>query len=193
MAEERILIVEDEYVTMAALKVTVTNLGYTVVGTAAEEGEAVTKAGDLKPDLVLMDIRLRNGGSGIKAAEMIKEKLSIPVMYITAHSSTDTVDMAKITEPFGYILKPFTDKELAINISIALYKRDMEEKLKKANEKIKTLSGMLPICMTCKKIRDDKGYWSQIEHFIQKRSEAEFTHGICPDCAKKWVEKSHEA
>jgi hypothetical protein len=90
-----------------------------------------------------------------------------------------------------YIAKPFRQEEVCARVRTHLYLRALvkeKEKLigelKEALAKVKTLSGLLPICSSCKKIRDDKGYWNQIETYIRERSEADFTHGICPKCAK---------
>lgn len=189
MTKLRILIVEDEYVTAVALKGTLEKMGYSTVGMATTEDEAVNVARAQKPDIILMDIALKDGSDGISAAGKIKEELNIPVIYLTAHSSPDILNRAKITEPFGYLVKPYTTKELHANIEMAIYKHKLERELKEANATIKTLSGLIPICASCKNIRDDKGYWEHIEVYIRDHSEAEFTHGICPECAKKLLEE----
>jgi hypothetical protein len=86
-------------------------------------------------------------------------------------------------------VKPYTNKELRANIEMAMYKHRLERELKEAHNMIKILGGLIPICATCKKIRDDKGYWNQIEVYIRDHSEAEFTHGICPECAKDMIDE----
>lgn len=95
--------------------------------------------------------------------------------------------------PFGFVIKPFKDHELSVAIELAFYKSVMDAErekliveLKQALDEIKTLKGFLPICAACKKIRDDKGYWQQIEVYISDHSEAEFSHGMCPDCAREY-------
>ncbi len=188
MAGVRVLIVEDEYITSTALKDALEDMGYVAIGVATTEDEAMTIARKEKPDLILMDIVLKAGSSGISAAGKIREELNIPVIYLTAHSSPDLLSQAKTTEPFGYIVKPYTNKEIRANIEVALYKHEMEQKLKEAHSKIKILHGLLPICACCKKIRNDEGYWEQVEVYIRDRSEAKFTHGYCPECAKKLLE-----
>jgi two-component system, cell cycle sensor histidine kinase and response regulator CckA len=323
MNNTAILIVEDEAIVAADLENKLRQNGYEVGGIASQGLAAVELAQRLCPQLILMDIQLEGPLDGIEAAEMIHRQSDIPVVFLTAHSDRPTLARAKLTGPFGYILKPFDDRELVTQIELALYKynaerqlreqgellrvtlssigeavittneaglitfinpvaeslsgwpmdqaaskpleevfrildektrevieypiedvlqtgervdmsnhillhgryggevpvncsgdpildekgkirgvvlvfRDItkrrraeEEKdaiiadLKQAIDKIRTLSGLLPICASCKKIRDDKGYWNQIEAYIRKHSEAEFTHGICPDCAKK--------
>lgn len=320
MANARILVVEDENIIAMDIQSRLERLGYTVPATASCGAEAIRKAGEIHPDLVLMDIVLEGEIDGIEAAEQIKVQFDIPVVYLTAYADESTLQRAKITESYGYILKPFEARDLHANIEMALYKHRMERKLKESEEKyrllvsnipdvvwtanhegkntfvspniervcgytpeeiynggnelwftnihpddvgkvkeayeelfktkkrldveyriqrkdgewiwlhdravstyerdgviyadgvfsditerklieeerarliidledalarVKTLSGLLPICASCKKIRDDKGYWKQIETYIQEHSEAEFTHGICPECMKR--------
>jgi CheY-like chemotaxis protein len=125
-----------------------------------------------------MDINLGEGIDGIETAEKIQSGMDIPVIYLTAYSDNETLQKAKITKPYGYITKPFNERELHIVIEIALYKY-------KAEKELKILRRILPICASCKKIRDDKGYWKQIESYLRHHSDIEFSHSLCPDCAKK--------
>jgi CheY-like chemotaxis protein len=192
MAKTKILVVEDEALVAEEIKGRLTRLGYDIPGTASSGKEAIQKAADMKPDLVLMDIRLKGDMDGLKAAEKIHDRSHIPVIYLTAYSDEDTLRRAKITEPYGYILKPFKERELHIAIEMALFKHKAEDERKKlirqlqeALSEIKTLKGIVPICASCKKIRNDKGYWQQLEAYIREHSQAEFSHGICPDCAQK--------
>ncbi len=316
MVAARILVVEDESLIAKDLTTTLSQLGYHVTGTAATGPEALEHVERHSPDLVLMDIILRGEMDGIKAAGEIRKRFNIPVVYLTACTDDEALDRAKLTEPFGYIIKPFEDNELHLTIEMALYKHKMEEEIKLSREqfrtllesavaipwemdsktrrftylgpqartvlgfapgeltefkafisrvpvehsdrvkefylrayaydesaeieypitastgevvwlrdtgtfthsasgvdslrgfmlditrrklaedqreavicelqdalrKIQTLHGMLPICAWCKKIRDDKGYWKQVEIYVEEHSNAEFTHGICPDC-----------
>ncbi len=126
MAQERVLIVEDEGIVAADLETTIQQLGYRVVGTAATGQEAITKAERASPDLVLMDIRLKGPMDGIEAAEQIIARLDIPVTYLTAYADQDTLGRAKLTLPYGYILKPFEEKDIHTAIELALYKHRME-------------------------------------------------------------------
>ena len=134
MAKSQILIVEDEGIAAKDIEGCLKDLGYGVVGIASSGREAIAKAGELCPDLVLMDIVLKGEMNGIEAAEQIYHALNIPVVYLTAYSDESTLQRAKITEPYGYILKPFEEKELHTNIEMALYKHKMESKLRE-NEK----------------------------------------------------------
>lgn len=185
-----ILVVEDESLVAKDLSFRLTDLGYEVVGVAHTAEDAVKSAEEFKPDLILMDIRLKGDMDGIDAAMEIKKSLDMPVIYLTAYSDEETLGRAKVTTPFGYILKPFGEREIHIAIEIALYKYKMDKELKAARREIKVLNGLLPICASCKKIRDDKGYWSQLEVYIKEHSDTEFTHGYCPDCAKELLESA---
>jgi FOG: CheY-like receiver len=106
MSEAIIMIVEDEAVTAMALKRSLTNMGYSVCGVFPTGEQAVTKAAELKPDLILMDIKLAGKMTGINAAAEIRATSTVPVIYLTAFSDDRVVNAAKVTGPFGYILKP---------------------------------------------------------------------------------------
>ncbi len=128
--KRKILIVEDENITALEIQDRVENLGYEVVKTLATGEEAVKQVGKLSPHLILMDIHLRSEMDGIEAADIIRKEHDIPVIYLTAFADDDTLERAKITEPFGYVLKPFEERELASTIEMALYKHKMDKKLK---------------------------------------------------------------
>jgi len=190
MAElTRILVVEDERIIALDLQRRLHSLGYTVCAIAGSGPEAVAHAAQSHPDLILMDIVLPGPMDGIEAAAQIRAHADIPVIYLTAHADEATLQRAKTTEPFGYLLKPFDTRVMQPTIEMALYKHHMEQErrhllhqLQEALTNIKTLQGLLPICAACKKIRDDQGYWHQVEEYIGQHSAAQFTHGICPDC-----------
>src|SRR4030095_11809200 len=110
-------------------------MGYEIAGAAVSGEEAIEKAEKLRPDMVLMDIMLDGEMDGTQAAEIIRARFSIPVIYLTAYADSATLERAKITEPFGYILKPFEERELHGHIEIALYKARMEKKLKDSEER----------------------------------------------------------
>ncbi len=129
MTKARILIVEDEYVIAENMQAKLEKEGYIVCGIAPSGKRAIQKAKTEKPDLVLMDIMLRGSMDGIEAADQIRTHFNIPIIYLTAFSDKEMLDRAKITEPFGYLLKPFEDRELYANIEMAFYKARMEEEL----------------------------------------------------------------
>ncbi|MBI4831765.1 MAG: response regulator [Candidatus Lindowbacteria bacterium] len=129
MPDAKILIVEDEGIEALDMKQRLKSLGYTVSDIASAGEEAVKKAVETRPDLVLMDIMLQGKIDGVTAAEQIHGRFDIPVVYLTAFADDDTFQRAKITEPYGYIVKPFHERELHITIETALYKHKMERKL----------------------------------------------------------------
>jgi PAS domain S-box-containing protein len=134
MTNAKVLIVEDEAIVAKDLQYRLRKFGYTVPEIASSGEEAINKALKFSPDLVLMDIRLKGKMDGIEAAQEIYKRLNIPVIYLTAYADENTLERAKITEPFGYLLKPFKEKELQTNIEITLIKHRLERQLK-ANQK----------------------------------------------------------
>lgn len=125
----QILVVEDERIIALNLKENLEALGYAVVGIAASGEKAVEKATEFHPDLVLMDIRLQGNMDGIEAAQQIWDNFSIPVIYVTGHSDKSTLERAKVTAPFGYILKPVKEQELQVSIETALQRYEREQLL----------------------------------------------------------------
>ncbi len=323
MSLARILVVEDEGIIAQDIQSTLEKLGYEVPAIAVVGEEAIEKATELRPDLVLMDIVLWGGMDGVEAATRIRDELRIPVIYLTAHSDSATLQRAKVTGPYGYIVKPLVERELRIGIEMALHKHALENRLaeqdkwfataltsigeaviatdtdglvrfmnplaesitgwtqadahgqhldnvmvlsaevatggthgpfaeavrkglvidwanrtwlwprngpstpidytaariREANgevagvvvvfrditprrqleeererlirqlraalENVKTLRGLLPVCASCKKIRDDKGYWDAVDSYIVKHGLGEVSHSICPDCIRQ--------
>jgi PAS domain S-box-containing protein len=320
MDKNRLLVVEDAILTARDIESSLVDMGYEVCGTAMSGEEAIRKAREERPDLVLMDIILRGDMDGIEAASLIREEQRTPIVFISAFTDEEKLNRAKLAEPFGYLVKPFGDRELRSAVEMALYKAEMDKRMEQNEERfrtvadftydwewwmapdgeylyispscqritgysreeflkdpellqriihpedrdkfieemerhlesedletlhfriktrsgeerwiahfsqrvqnsegedlgrrasnrditkrrkveqererliaelqdalaeVKTLQGFLPICANCKKIRDDEGYWQQIEKYIQDRSDARFSHSICPDCGQK--------
>lgn len=136
MSKSQILVVEDEGITLLHLTKTLESLGYEVAAVANSGDDAIMKATEARPDLVLMDIVLKGAVDGIDAAEKIRAILNIPVIYLTAHADEATLERAKMTEPFGYIVKPFRERDLQIAIEFALYKSKMELEMRKLNRSL---------------------------------------------------------
>jgi len=134
MTKAKILVVEDENIVAKHIQNRLQSLGYAVVSVASSGEEAIEKAEAARPDLVLMDIMLRGEIDGVKAAEQIRDRLNIPVVYLTSFADDGTLQRAKVTEPFGYILKPFEVRELHSTIEMALYKHKMERELKQSQQ-----------------------------------------------------------
>lgn len=135
MSGEKILIVEDEGIEALDLQQKLTSMGYVVTDIVSSGEEAVKSAQGNHPDLVLMDIMLQGEIDGISAAEQIRDNLNIPVIYTTAYADKETLQRAKATGPYGYIVKPLRERELYISIDMALYKHKMELKLRESERR----------------------------------------------------------
>ncbi len=131
MTKTRIVIVEDEIIVAEDLKLTLTNFGYDVIAMASTGERAVEIAESEHPDLILMDIVLAGKSDGITTAEQIHARQDIPVIYVTANLDETLLQRVKHTTPFGYIVKPFNDREVYSNIEIALFRHRMEKEIKK--------------------------------------------------------------
>lgn len=132
MASEKILVVEDDALGRKDIQIALERAGYEVVGMASTGLEAINLADTLSPDLVLMDIRLEGGMDGVEAAGEISRRFDIPIIYLTIYADDETLHWAKISGPYGYLLKPVDHKELKSAIEVGLYKHQMEWELRKA-------------------------------------------------------------
>ena len=139
MTTAKILVAEDESIVAKDIQDTLKRQGYDVPAIALSGEEAIEKAAEIQPDLVLMDIMLKGNVDGIAAAEQIRDRFNIPVVYLTAYADKEIVERARITEPFGYIIKPFEARELRTNIEIALYKHKAEETLWESEARLRGL------------------------------------------------------
>ena len=140
MNPHRILIVEDEAIVALDIQQRLESFGYVVVGKAATGERAIALTEQQAPDLVLMDIRLQGAMDGITAANAIRQRFYRPVVFLTAHSEAITLERAKLAEPFGYIIKPFEDRELRTIIEIAIYKHRADDQLRRLNQLYGVLS-----------------------------------------------------
>ncbi|MDM8553641.1 ATP-binding protein [Desulfococcaceae bacterium HSG7] len=139
MSYIKIMIVEDEIVTAMELEERLEEWGYIVSAVVSTGARAIKKAVETPPDLVLMDIILKGEMDGVEATKRIRARLDIPVVYLTAYADKDTLQRAKVTEPYGYILKPFEERELQIVIEMALYKHKAEQELKQYRDHLEDL------------------------------------------------------
>ena len=139
MTKARILVVEDEHIVALDIKRMLLGLGYEVPAIAASGKQAIERSVEIRPDLALMDIRLRGKMDGIEAAAQIQSAVDIPVVYLTAFADDTTLDRARTTTPFGYVLKPFTEQELHSAIEMALYKHKAEQKLRESEMRFRAL------------------------------------------------------
>jgi PAS domain S-box-containing protein len=138
MTRPNILVVEDESILAEDIREMVEGFGYAVSGTASDGDEALARAAKHPPNLVLMDIMLKGKMQGIETAERMRSLYNVPVVYVTAYADDRTLKRARVTEPFGYIIKPFDERELRTTIAMALYKHEMEMKVKDSEERYRS-------------------------------------------------------
>ncbi len=191
----KILVVDDDPDVLFATARVVKKGGYQTI-TAGSGKETLEKIASEMPDLILMDVVMPDI-EGPELCRRIKEDPNLKGIYVvlTSGSRVESEQQADGLDSGadGYIARPLTNREFLsrVNAMVRILRAERERdaliiELKKAISEIKQLSGMLPICSHCKKIRDDKGYWSQIENYISAHSDTQFSHGICPECAKKY-------
>ena len=193
--EIKILVVDDDPDILLATARVIQKAGFSVIK-ASTGSEALRKAKENKPDLIFLDVILPDA-EGPELCKQIKTDPFFQGTFVVLISgkkiaSDDQADGLDVGAD-GYIARPISNRELTartramVRILIAERERDrLIAELKEALSKVKTLSGLLPICAGCKKIRDDKGYWNQIEQYLNEHSDAIMSHGICPECAKKY-------
>jgi len=195
----KILIAEDDPVSRRLLQAALAKWGYEVV--VASDGVQAWQAlqEDPHPVMLILDWLM----PGMDGLEVCRKARTLPsyqsayIILLTGKTSKEDVINGLDAGADDYITKPFDPGELRARVSVGVRVAQLQlslaervRELEDALAKVKTLSGMLPICASCKKIRDDKGYWTQIESYIKHHSEAEFSHGFCPECAKSWLESA---
>lgn len=194
----QVLVAEDDFLVRKKTVHILKNNGYQVIGEAGTGQEAVDMAGSLKPDIILMDIKMPDL-DGLEATRLLQARNPTPVVILSAHETMDLVEKASSVGAGAYLTKPLRADEVGRAIAIAIARHqdllqlmvlnqeltDKNQELEQAMAEIKTLQGILPICSFCKKIRDDKGYWNQLEDYLSTRSEILFSHGVCNDCLEK--------
>ena len=177
-----ILAVDDKPRNLQFLGKLLTENGYDI-GVAQDGYQALKFVRKNAPDLILLDIMMP-GMDGYAVCRHLKDNLStrhIPIIFVTAKDDSEDIVKGLKAGGVDYITKPFNSAELLARIAIHI--------------EIKTLRGLLPICSQCKKIRDDDGFWMQVDEYIEAHSQAMFTHGICPDCMvdlygdKEWFKR----
>jgi len=144
MERRKVLVVEDEFITASDIQSTLNGMGFEVPGIADTGEDAIRLAGELSPDAILMDISLKGKMNGIQAAGVIREKYGTPVIFLTGQSDDATITRALESEPFGYIIKPFEEKNLKTTITMALYKHAIDEQLKESEQLVRSLINANP-------------------------------------------------
>jgi len=139
MSTAKIFIVEDEAIVAESLNDQLEGLGYIVTGNAPSGEEALRNIKNNLPNLVLMDIMLEGEMDGVETAQQIRELYGIPVIFLSAYSDSETLGRAKLTEPFGYLIKPYKERELHTTLEITLYKHRMEKRVREHERWLDTL------------------------------------------------------
>ena len=188
----KILLVEDDGLLATSLVEDLDYLGYSAKPVNSGE-KALAAIKKDPPDLVLMDIKIKGQMDGIETSERINSAYGIPLIYLTAHSDRSFLERAKLTEPYGYLLKPVGRWDLSCAIEMGLYKSLADRKRKKLIPELqkeladlKTLEGVLPLCSFCRQVKDAGGCWGSLEEYLEKHSRARLSHGICPTCLQSY-------
>ena len=186
----QVLVVDDTPGNLQILSEVLAAEGYQV--RVAVNGEAaLASVAAARPDLVLLDVRMP-GITGLDVCRLLKSnesQRSIPVIFLSAASEPEDIVAGFEAGGADYVTKPFRVVELLARVRAHLeiheareYQARLISELKEALANVELLSGLVPICAHCKKIRNDSGFWQQMESYIEKHSMAKFSHGMCPDC-----------
>jgi sigma-B regulation protein RsbU (phosphoserine phosphatase) len=198
----KILVAEDEQVSRHALEARLRKWGFVVTGFANGTSAWEALQADDAPHLVILDW-LMPGMDGIEICRRIRaapRERPVYIILLTGRTGRENLIQGLEAGADDYVTKPFDFEELrarvqvgvrVVELQMALAERVRE--LEEALSRVKQLQGLLPICSYCKKIRDDRNYWQQVEGYISEHSEAQFSHGICPECFEKYVRPELES
>lgn len=143
MSKTRILVVEDESIVAKDIQRTLEKLGYEVPATASSAASAFEKLEEVEPDLVFLDVKLKGEQDGVHIAEHIKDRYDIPVIFLTSFVDQDTIDRAKVTEPYGYLVKPFNEGDLKTTVEMALFKFSKDRELRLSEQRLSNALGKI--------------------------------------------------
>ena len=194
----RVLIVDDDPTTLQIVEHTLLAAGYEV--DLAPDGEAAWDALEATHHRIVLTDWLMPRLSGLELVERVRSDPDRPYAYLimlTVKEALPDLVQALDAGADDYLTKPFRPEELLARIRagermVELHDRleDRIHRLEEALDEVRRLRGLLPICMVCHKIRDDKNYWHQLEFYLKTHAGLEFTHGMCPDCAERWKEEN---
>lgn len=187
----RLVVAEDDFLVCEEIKRILRGTIYEIVGEAGNGEQAIRLVADLRPDAVLMDIKMPEM-DGLEASRRITEECPCPIVIMTAYETADLVETASKAGVAAFLTKPPVLAEIDRAITIALARhadlaelRRLNRELQTAIGEIKTLRGILPLCSFCKKIRTAEGTWENVDVYIHTHTEADISHGLCPDCLKE--------
>ena len=198
----RVLIAEDNFTTLSLLEETLIEWGFEVIATRDGAEAWHELIGDEPPELILLDWTMPEM-DGLQVCRAVRDLPGLQghyVILLTARDSPDDIVAGLQAGADDYITKPFEPAELRARLQVGIRVVDLQRKLagrvrdlEAALARVKQLHGLLPICAYCKKIRDDRNYWQQVEAYISAHSDAQFSHGVCPDCYERVVKPEMEA
>ena len=197
----RVLIVDDEAVVRRLLETSLKTWGYEVlVASGGEQAWEILRRDDA-PSFAILDWTMP-GMDGLELCKKVRalQKPTTPyLIFVTAKARTQDIVTGLEAGADDYIVKPFQREELRARVRVGERMLELQaaladrvRELEDALGRVKQLQGLLPICSYCKKVRDDRNYWQQVETYIEGHSDAQFTHGICPECRAKYVEPELE-
>jgi CheY-like chemotaxis protein len=197
----RVLVVDDEPVIRRLIQTSLKGWGYEVVAASTGEEALAILESDAAPSLAILDWTM----PGMDGLELCRRVRGLPkpikpyLIFVTARARTQDIVTGLTAGADDYIVKPFQREELHARVRVGERLLELQatladrvKELEDALARVKLLHGLLPICSYCKKVRDDQNYWQQVESYIEGHSEAQFTHGICPECRLKYVEPELE-
>lgn len=183
----RIAVADDEPDLRDFLQKMLTRLGHEVVAVAENGRELLDVFQTTQPELVVTDIKMPEM-DGLEAIAHMHKQRPVPVIVVSAFFDEETIERAEAGQVHAYLVKPIKQSHLLPAIAIAMRRFEELQSLREALAQIKQLHGLLPICVYCKRIRDDSHYWERLERYIEKHTEARFSHGICPGCYRSVVQ-----
>ncbi len=185
-----VLVVDDEPVQLRMVETFLKKANYAII--LAETGEQALEILQTEPvDLILLDV-IMPGIDGFETCYQIKKNkktAEIPIIFMTFLDQLDDKIAGFEAGGVDYITKPFQNIELQARICTHIELRRQKHELEEALAQVQKLTGILPICCKCKKVRDDDGYWQQVDHYISDHVDVEFSHGYCQDCYEEELEK----
>lgn len=214
MSRKSILICETEAIVALDLQQMLEGMEYEAPIIVSTGEEAVKAACSMSPSLVLTEVQLSGTLDGVAAASLIRSRMDVPIVYVTCHADDATLLRVRATRPYGFLLKPFSTRQLQVTIDLALHNHRSDAMVNRMGksqsssgssmegidhvqhsapmEKLEDFpmarerESILPICSCCKQIRDHSGAWRQLEEYLGDHFDLLFTHSLCPECAKQF-------
>jgi CheY-like chemotaxis protein len=197
----KILIVDDEPIVRRLLETSLAEWGYEVISASGGQEAWAILQREEAPSLAILDWTMpdMDGLQVCRKVRTLARSRKPYLIFVTAKARTQDIVTGLESGADDYIVKPFNREELRARVRVGFRMLELQaaladrvQELEEALARVKQLQGLLPICSYCKKVRDDRNYWQQVETYIEGHSDAQFTHGICPECREKYVEPELE-